>query len=126
MIAAADEPFAAAVLAVTADVLDSGRRIDVAADDHLGRCVSADIDAIPRADLLICAAACVHMVTESREPDRPPVVDFAEFADTCRVVAMVVSPNGPTLIQRTLQYLNATWKAYRQIDEGLRHGGRRP
>jgi hypothetical protein len=120
MIPDEDAVFMNAVLAVTARLLEAGPRIDIVVDAYLER--HAEAQPIERADLLICTAECLRMLTNTG--DGPPV-DFRSFAETCRVVGQVISPKGDSLIQRTLQHLNTAGKAYRQVDEGLRRGGPR-
>lgn len=114
MVPVAQDQFEEAVLAVVDTILKTDRRIDLAADDHLAVDPLSREDTNLRADLIICAAECLRLVTALPGGRFGIVRDFPAFATACRSVPGSRVDPGTTRVQQALRRITTGLLAFRR------------
>jgi|GEM_PF-4597112 hypothetical protein len=102
------------VLRVAGEILHADRRIAPVVDAALAEDPLDREDPTVRADLIICVAECLRLVSAPPDGTPPAPDDFAAFAASCRTASVHGHADTPTRIQRTLRRFTAGWQAYSQ------------
>lgn len=108
--------FEEAVLAVVGAILKTDRRIDLVVNDHLAEGPLFREDGDLRADLIICAAECLRLVTALPGGRLGIARDFPAFATACRTIpGSKIGEPGATRIQRALRNIATGLLVFRRI-----------
>lgn len=107
--------FEEAVLDVISAVLHTDQRIDLAADNFLADSLLHGDDANLRADLIICAADCLRLITAPLGGRSLAPREFPAIVAACRLAPLSETDDlGATRIQRTLRRFTAGLVAFRR------------
>ena len=108
------ERFEDAVLEVVREVLSTERRVDLVVDG-LGVAVPADGDTDVRADMIICAAECVRLVTTLPGGRASIIKQFPAFAAACRALPPSPGSSRTTRIEAALKRFVSAFLGFPRI-----------